>query len=97
MAVRAERKGPWAAAEQWAAGPGPRWDRGRRPCCGQLRPAGAQAVVASWTSGPEDQASGTAREAVSAQSVTWHLGEGSLADAGRGEASLVSFHLKRVG
>lgn len=97
MAVQATRTGPWVAAEQQVAGPGPHWDRGRRPCCGQLQPAGAQVAVASWTSGPEGQASGTAREVVSAQSVTWHLGEGCLADAGRGEASLVSFHLKRVG
>lgn len=97
MVVRAMRKGPWTAAKWQVAGPGPRWDRGQRPCRGQLRPAGARVVEASWTGGPEDQASGTARAAVSAQSVTWRLGEGSLADAVRGEASLVSFHLKRVG
>lgn len=97
MVVRAMRKGPWTAAERQVAGPEPRWDRGQRPCCGQLRPTGARVAEASWTGGPEDQASGTARAAGSAQSVTWRLGEGSLADAVRGEASLVSFHLKRVG
>lgn len=85
------------AARQRVAGPGLRWDRGWRPCRGQLQPAEAQVAVASWTGGPEGQASATARVAVSAQSVTWRLGEGSLADAGMGEASLVSFHLKRVG
>lgn len=97
MVVRVTRKGPWTAAKWQVAGPGPRWDRGQRPCRGQLRPAGEQVVEASWTGGPGDQASGTARAAASAQSVTWRLGEGSLADAVRGEASLVSFHLKRVG
>lgn len=54
-------------------------------------------MEASWTGGPGGQASGTAKAAESAQSVTWRLGEGTLAGAGRGEASLVSFHLKRVG
>lgn len=39
---------------------------------------------ASWPGGPGGRASGTARAAVSAQSVTWRLGEGSLAGAGRG-------------
>lgn len=85
------------AAGRQVAGPGPHWDRGQRPCRGQLQPVGVQVAVAPWTGGPEDQASGTARAAVSAQSVTWHLGEGSLANAGTGAATLVSFRLKRVG
>lgn len=95
-AVRAMR-GPGVAAGQQGAGPGPRWDRGRRPWRGQLQPAGARVAAASWTGGPAGRASGRARGAESAQSVTWRLGEGSLADAGTGEESLVSFHLKRVG
>lgn len=86
-----------AAARRQVAGPEPRWDRGRRPCRGRPRPAGARAAEASWPGGPGGRASGTARAAVSAQSVTWRLGEGSLAGAGRGEASLVGFHLKRGG
>lgn len=97
MAVRAMGRGPWVAAGRQLAGPGPRWDRGRRPCRGQLQPAGVQVAAASWAGGPEGQASGTATVAVSAQSVTWRLGEGSLANAGTGAATLVSFRLKRVG
>lgn len=86
----------WAAAKRREAGPGPRWDRGQGPCHGRPRQAGGRAAEASWTGGPGGRASGTAREAASAQSATWRLGEGSLAGWGREEASLVSFHLKRV-
>lgn len=86
----------WAAAKRQEAGPGPRWDRGQGPCHGRPRQAGGRAAEASWTGGPGGRASGTVREAASAQSATWRLGEGSLAGWGREEASLVSFHLKRV-
>lgn len=64
---------------------------------GSFSQQGRGVAAASWTGGPAGRASGRARGAESAQSVTWRLGEGSLADAGTGEESLVSFHLKRVG
>lgn len=96
-AVQVMRRGRWEAAERREAGPGPRWDRGQRPCHGWPRQAGERAAEASWRGGPGDRASGTAREAGSAQSVTWRRAEGSLAGGGREEANLVSFHLKRVG
>lgn len=95
-AVQSTRRARWAAAKRRAAGPGPRWDRGQGPCHGRPPQAGGRAAEASWRGGPGGRASGTVREAGSAQSVTWRLGEGSLAGWGREEASLVSFHLKRV-
>lgn len=90
------RRASWAAAKRREAGPGPHWDRGQGPCHGRPRRAGGRAAEASWQGGPRGRASGTAREAGSAQSVTSHLGEGSLAGWEKEEASLVSFHLKRV-
>lgn len=90
------RRAGRAAAAWREAGPGPRWDRAQGPCRGRPPRAGARAAEASWAGGPGGRASGTAREAGSAQSVTWRLGRGSLAGWGREEASLVSFHLKRV-
>lgn len=95
-AVQEMRRGAGAAGERWEAGPGPRWDRGQGPCHGRPQPAGGQAAEASWRGGPGGRASGRAREAGSVQSVTWRLGERSLAGWGREVASLVSFHLKRV-